>query len=762
MVQGLKRTTFVVTALALTLGCGGCESGGGRGDVGVNIDAGPDMGANVEDQGRAADVAVPDDGGTFEDVGNDAGPDLGAYEPTPVPEPPDETATDESRARGFKLYYAERVNRLLTAYNRFHLTGDVTFGTTIRSIKIARQGDDWEVIAGPSDNNQIGTTVWNVYNAYRVFGTRELELTLVRMLNGLTFYEAATGHPGMTSREVYPGWTRVVDGAAGSSALTRFGAPVTPPTQYSPGLRQELAQTFWSGTTFTYRENPEEFMFSFFPAWDPGKYAKSISFYKLPKLIMSSECCSSLVRVPDDKPWAGAYWGNHNSRDNFPDIGLGFLAAKLAAEDTSLSADVRAAAAQAVEAGKRVGDLVLENDTAIITVSDVGDYDTFEVSGTIRPHGEPEIQDLGSMGACPMAFLAQAMSSEGLEGAPAEGIPLPYSIDKELFSNRAIQNALTCPIPDEPRCVNYDDGYCSRTWGEFGSIRWQGTPFLEYLEENQAIAKVVLSSWQNDYDDVVEATMAVYHYAAATGDAARIEEARRAVFHATELQLKFAELAYPDEEDAARRDGYRFRAALYRAEANLPVDEAFFFDFARPEQDSAGLERLLTLPDSGPAPLMTEAEIAAKIQENLDRTTLDHVIDRYETTYPDGPPIRRTADGYEASGTPLTELPWTEVEVPRHHDVGWYRFLDAVVLCEQAPQWVSCDWAKIGCEPVDVDGTGTVNEADVVAIEQAVTNSAGRTCDAQNAWCDGADLDRSGTADGSDVAFAQAAEGCFY
>ena len=33
-----------------------------------------------------------------------------------------------------------------------------------------------------------------------------------------------------------------------------------------------------------------------------------------------------MTRTPDDRPWAGAYWGNHNSRDNFPDIAFGMLA----------------------------------------------------------------------------------------------------------------------------------------------------------------------------------------------------------------------------------------------------------------------------------------------------------------------------------------------------------------------------------------------------------------------------------------------------
>ena len=38
--------------------------------------------------------------------------------------------------------------------------------------------------------------------------------------------------------------------------------------------------------------------------------------------------------------WEGAYWGNHNSRDNFTDYALGFLAAMEAAATPGLPADL--------------------------------------------------------------------------------------------------------------------------------------------------------------------------------------------------------------------------------------------------------------------------------------------------------------------------------------------------------------------------------------------------------------------------------------
>ena len=52
----------------------------------------------------------------------------------------------EAAARAFKLYYQERVERVIVAYNRFMLVGDVTFGVNLGKIGIAKQGDDYEVV----------------------------------------------------------------------------------------------------------------------------------------------------------------------------------------------------------------------------------------------------------------------------------------------------------------------------------------------------------------------------------------------------------------------------------------------------------------------------------------------------------------------------------------------------------------------------------------------------------------------------------------
>ncbi|HSA21877.1 MAG TPA: hypothetical protein P5076_10530, partial [Myxococcota bacterium] len=178
--------------------------------------------------------------------------------PRPVADP-------EAAARAFKLYYKERVERTVVAYQRFMLVGDTTFGVVLDKVGVARTGDEFEVVPGPNDNNDIGVSVWTTWHAYRLFRTRTLELALLRMLNGLVFFEAVSGHPGLTGRFVYPGWTRVVDGPAGTVSRSRQGAPAAPPEPPDPALEAEMIATFYRGVRVTHREDPEDILFAYMP-----------------------------------------------------------------------------------------------------------------------------------------------------------------------------------------------------------------------------------------------------------------------------------------------------------------------------------------------------------------------------------------------------------------------------------------------------------------------------------------------------------------
>ena len=160
-------------------------------------------------------------------------------------------------SRAFRLYHRERVERVMVAYNRFVLTGDATFANTMGMVAVARQGDEYEIVPGPENNSLIGTSTYTTWHAYKVFRSRTLALSLIRMFNGLAFYEAISGHPGMTVRMAYPGWTRVMDGKAGTVSRTRLGQPVTPPLATDPALEAEVLQAFYQDVRITYRENPD-------------------------------------------------------------------------------------------------------------------------------------------------------------------------------------------------------------------------------------------------------------------------------------------------------------------------------------------------------------------------------------------------------------------------------------------------------------------------------------------------------------------------
>ena len=97
----------------------------------------------------ASDVALldaPDTPGLTDDGAPPRRPDDVPVEPDAAEPPPPMDV--EAAARGFRLYYRERVERALVAYNRYMLFGDVGFATTIGKAGISRVGDEIEVVAG--------------------------------------------------------------------------------------------------------------------------------------------------------------------------------------------------------------------------------------------------------------------------------------------------------------------------------------------------------------------------------------------------------------------------------------------------------------------------------------------------------------------------------------------------------------------------------------------------------------------------------------
>jgi hypothetical protein len=664
-------------------------------------------------------------------------------------------------ARAFRLYYRERVERAVVAYNRFMLFGDVGFGTTIGKAGVARSGDDWEVVAGPNDNNRIGVSIRTTWYAYRVFRSRLLALSLIRMLEGLVFFEGLSGHPGLTARMVYPGWTRVVDGTAGTVQRTRDGSAVEAPVPTAPALEAEILATLFDGFRCTWREDPEDILLAYMPAREIGPYAVTYSFSMTPDYLRVSDCCTSLMRVPEGEPWAGAWFGNHNSRDNFPDLATGYLVARQIMEDPDVDADLAASAARAWAAGQRIGDLVQTHEGRLMTVDEHNPYDTLVVAGAVRPDGETEAEDLGSLSDCQMAYLARALSSEGL-ALPLPELPAPGSLEFLL----ADFLGAACPLPDPVRtCTRLQEAYCGKDWSTIGELEFMGRPWLDAVAKLEAdapgAAEDLIGSFQDDFNEKTIAALALVTYAEAEGDDALLADARAALGELTVLYRFFGELLWARTQPE-RLTERLYSAALFDAEGGLEVDPAELGDMARAEWQMSMLEAMLTLPDTGPEPLRSDEEILAIVEEKLTGAS-ETARQRYHEHYGETPPLRRAGDGYEARGHhPEDDWPWAEVATPRHHQLGGVRLLEAIPLCVTAPHLLDCTWARLGCSRPDLDGSGAVDAADQALLDAALFAHEGVVCGHGNDWCGGADLDRTGAADATDQAFMVAAQGCHY
>ncbi|RJO68684.1 MAG: hypothetical protein C4523_07295 [Myxococcales bacterium] len=734
----MDRKLLVVFGIVCALSLAACGAGGTKP---------PADGDVVADGDGDEEMETASDG--------DAEPDreAEAEESEPVFNP-------EAAAAGFKLYYRERVDRVVTAFNRYQLFGDAAFGVTIGKAGVAISGEEIEIVPGPNDNNMIGLSAWNAWQAYKIFHSRALALSLVRMFNGLAFLEGVSGHPGLTARNAYPGWTLAIDGRSGDVSRTVDGTVITPPVDYAPSLEAEIIAAFFGGGRFTYRENPADFMFDYMPAVEVGPYATTYSFSMLPRYIRVSDCCTSLMRTPAPYEWEGAFWSNHNSRDNFPDLAIGYLAALAAKSDPDAAPEVREAAERAWASGRRVGDSIQTHEGRLMTVDEHNPYDTLVVAGAVRPDGETESEDLGSLSSCQDAFLGRALSSDGL-GLPPPGLPLPGSIEflmEGLFDE--------CHASESVRlCRRLQEAYCGYDWDEMTELHLFGHKWLEYIgemEENSpGTAEKLIGSFQDDYYEVSLASVALADYAETVGDRELAAQARGVVGDMTELMRIFADLIY-SQTAPERQVSRRYEAALFDAMAGRAPIAADLNGFARAEAQMASLESLLTLGDSAPAPLLTDEEILSQSEAYLSSRS-DSVKARYREAYGETPPLRVAGEGYEARYFhPDEEMQWRPVGRPQHHFVHGQRLLEAVSFCTRATSWLDCSWAALGCARPDLDGGRAVDEADEALFAAAQGTHGQAVCREDNRWCDGADLDHSGASDETDAAFMAAAVGCWY
>ncbi|MDP8223196.1 MAG: hypothetical protein P9L99_07550 [Candidatus Lernaella stagnicola] len=696
--------------------------------------------------------------------------------------PPPEINPD-AKADAFRLLYRERSERAALALNRFGLAGDAVFANAFDTVYYAKTGDEYEVVPGPDNNSPIGMTAFSTWKLYQAIGGRFLELSLIRMFEGLAFNEAVSGHPGLTCREALPAWKRVMNGVDGTIDRTRLGEAITPPVTYPSDLEQEILDTFYEDVVFTYRENPEEYYFNHKAIQSLASFAVSWSQHQLPNYLRLSECCSSWKRVPEGYQWEGAYWGNHNSRDNFTDYAMGYLAAFEALQTRDLPADVRQAAQRAADAGNRTGDAIAEAGMIQMTVDEFTDYETLTPAGHNRPDGHWEIewQDLGSLGSCTMVYMAQAVSSEGLQH-PVPALPMPGD-----FVSQGIQHIfdllgwpLTAPVPN---CTSIDDAYLGATWGDLLGFEVLGVPwydvahFLGLLYPDLWFG--LLGSTVDDFEEMVLGAVALCEYARYANDDPLYREARQTLQNLMDITYILVDLVYGIKDDAVAWEkahaelgeeadailsnvgNLRYMAALYGRMYDLDTPLADFAGFDLGDERIALLEEHLTMPDTEERPLMTDQQIYDSILHPdygflWSRNTW--IQDRYLDVWGDMVPVRRAGDGYECIGT---DGEWQATENDHHRRFSEIMLWHEAYLCTTDPHTLDCAWAKLGCGVVDLDGSGLVDDADSSLFNHAWSlHGQGAACDEQNDWCDGADLDRSGELDAEDQSFLLAAKGC--
>jgi hypothetical protein len=673
----------------------------------------------------------------------------------PVAEP-----NPSARADGFRLFYRERSERILRSVNRFALGGDVTMASFFGRSAVAKNGDSYEVVLGPNDNMPMGMSLQATYRLYQALGGRNFELTLIRMLRGAAFNEAVSGHPGLTTREALPGWTRIVDGHTNTVTRTRLGEPIATMAPAAPELEQEIIQQFYQGDAFTYRENPQEFFFQLMPLHETGPFAVTYVFSELdasPAVLRQSDCCSSFIRS-ERGPWAGAWWGNHNSRDNFTDLAMGFLTAMDIERLACVPDDLREAAATAAESGRRTGDRIILDGNVLTTVDEWHDYDTLTAAGWKNPDGEQESQDLGTFDSCAMIYLAHAISSDGLR-APVS--PTPNPGEKAVSYVGTILKLMNFPSDETPEtCNSIDEAFGGTTWKDLAGPKLD--ELLTGLGPDLVLGLV--DSASDDFAEMMMAPIGLATYANMTGDRALYREAISTLEHQMEFQQSLADYVYADGDPdrIARVEQLQYMVGVYARMFRLDSPLSLITGFRRGEDHLDHLEAPLQLEDTEPEPLISDEEIVARVEARLEAITERALwrVERYRERFGSTPPVRRAGDGYEAI---QLNGEWGPVENPRHRVFGfgsidlWFE----AALCMDNPQTLDCSWARLGCGHGDLDGNGSVDEQDIAVFESiGAAFPSDATCSDDNGWCDRADLDQSGLIDEDDRAFLVAAEGC--
>jgi hypothetical protein len=692
-----------------------------------------------------------------------------------------------AKADAFKLYYKERTERLLKSINRFALTGDAVPAAIINKMYISKEGNRYEVIPGPVDNNSHGYTTFATWKLYQALGGRSLELTLIRMFEGLAFYESVTGHKGLTVREALPGWTRTMDGETDAVERSNNGVPVATPEPFPAELEKEVLDTFFDGVVVTYRENPEEFFYNFKPVNELEDYALTYVFDHVGEAlpwVPVSNCCSSFMKTQTG-PWKDlGWWGNHNSRDNFTDYVMGYLAAFEAEKTPGLPADLALAAYHAAEAARRVGDTTTFFGNILMTVDERNDYYTLAPAGEVRPDGRTEWQDLGSISSCQMAYLAKALSKEGLH-SPVPKVPLPGDLPREAIES--LFKSLGIPITMRvKKCKCLDEAWFGITFGNLLGFKILGEPWYEKAERLTLfypdLFYDLIGSAMDDFQELILGSVGLCYYAKISGDTALYDEAYESLGNMIKIQVILAKLVYGIDRDASLKNTVvrkfgktRYFARLDNAKEMLYkgaiYERMFGFDsplkdlesFAPAESQIAWAVSPLSWSDTVPMVLISDERIKERIMNavNNKKSKEPWIYERYVGRFFDAdgnhnPPVKRTLDGYEFIDQNNI---WRMAENPHHNYYGGLHYWLESPLAVWSPQTLNCEWAKLGCAPADFDDSMTVDATDT-AIFDGKWDAFGGEGAACPDGCGGADLDKDGRLDVDDQAYMQAAQGC--
>ncbi len=672
-----------------------------------------------------------------------------------------------AKADAFRLFYAERLARVALAHNRFLLVDDVVPAMTLGHAYLNKQGESWEDVLHPEDNNDIGAAAFQGYQAYRLTRTRDLSLSVLRMMEGLYVAEAIAGIPGLTSREWQPGFTLTIDGPAHTVTRTHDGAAVEPAEAYDPALEREIVDTFFSDARYVYRADPSDYYFTVEPLLSTGDFALTFVFAELPKYLRVSDCCSSFM-VSQEGPFRGYFWGNHNSRDNFPDYAFGYFAARQCMDDPDADQDLRASCAKAWASGQRIGDSVLHYGYNLMTVSEFKAYDESQliVGGARRPDGTYEgIDGLGSMNSCQMSYMAKALSSQGLT-SPTDTVEAPESY--EVLAVQDLFISIGLPPPKLTKhCTSIDDAYIGLSWGDLLDLKigngdlWD--LFGHLLDTQGASTADLLQNLSDAFDQPEKSAAALVYYARVTGNAELREAAKATTYHIVEAHRRTAKLLLDYEQGegadpnlAAYASDQIYKASVIAHIAGVGNADFDLQGFATGLDQMRRYEQTLERDDTPAADLVDDATLAAEVQGAFAGAKVEDQ-QRYLDRFSAGPPVRRAGDGYEAVGL---DGAFHAIPNTRYDWFGAVELWREIPMCTFEPTVLDCSWALAGCARADLDASGAVDDADSSAFDGARAQFAGLSCKPKNGWCGGADLDRSGAVDDDDAAFMTAAQGC--